>query len=45
MVGKPESLQPFNLENLPEEIIHKVVADMDVMVVWVVEFSREGYKI
>ena len=45
MAGKLESFEPFHLEDLLDEIIHKVVAYMDVMVVWVVEFSREGYKI
>ena len=45
MAGKLESFEPFHLEDLPDEIIHKVVAYMDVMVIWVVEFPSEGYKI
>ena len=45
MAGKLENFEPFHLEDLPDEIIHKVVAYMDVMVICVVEFSREGYKI
>ena len=45
MAGKLESFEPFNLEDLPDEIIHKVVAYMDVMVISVVEIPRKGYKI
>ena len=45
MAAKEESFEPFHLEDLPDEIIHKVVAYMDVMVIWFVEFPREGHKI
>ena len=44
MAGKLESFEPFNLEDLPDEIIHKVVAYMDVMVISVVEFPTEALE-